>query len=107
MGCNETIQNHNHSSCDVCQRDGYVHQVVETYADVADFRNAFVTVRDENAVYHVDEVGNPVSVSRSPIFIENYEPTVGAWRQNLVYDFIANKAYVFAPDGTFREIELS
>lgn len=83
------------------------HEVVDTYAEVQDFRNAFVTVRDENAVYHVDEVGNPVAVSRSAIFKDNYTPVLGDYKQNIVYDFANNVFYVFGPTGTYKEGTLS
>lgn len=83
------------------------HEVVDTYADVQEFRNAFVTVRDENAVYHVDEVGNPVAVSRSAIFKNNYIPEVGAYKQNVVYDFANDVFYVYDPNGNYRTGNLS
>lgn len=83
------------------------HEVVDTYADIQNFRNAFVTVRDENAVYHVDEVGNPVAVSRSAIFKDNYTPVEGDYKQNIVYDFPNNKAYIFNPSGEYKEITLA
>lgn len=79
------------------------HEVVDTYADVQEHRNAFVTVRDENAVYHVDEAGNPVSVSRSAIFKDDYTPIEGDYKQNIVYDFSQNKFYVFNPSGEYKQ----
>jgi hypothetical protein len=78
------------------------HEVVDSYADVQEFRNAFVTVRDENAVYHVDEVGNPVAVSRSPIYKDHFVATVGAYKQNIVWDFAEGKFYVYDPDGAYK-----
>jgi hypothetical protein len=83
------------------------HRVVETYSEVQDYRNAYVTVRDENAVYHVDKSGNPVAVSRSAIFIDDYTPQMNDYRQNIVYDFINNKAYIYNPVGLYRTIDLS
>jgi len=83
------------------------HEVVDTYADVQEFRNAFVTVRNENAVYHVDEIGNPVAVSRSAIFKDDFTPTPGAYKQNVVYDFLNNKFYVYDPSGNYKTGNLS
>ena len=83
------------------------HEVVDTYADVQDFRNAFVTVRDENAVYHVDEIGNPVAVSRNPVFKNNYTPAVGDYKQTVVYDFTNNHFYVYDPTGQYKTGTLS
>lgn len=83
------------------------HYVVETYSEVQEYRNAYVTVRDENAVYHVDVSGNPVAVSRSAIFEDNHTPEIGEYRQNVVYDFINNKMYIYNPVGMFRTVDLS
>lgn len=83
------------------------HRVVETYSEVQEYRNAFVTVRDENAVYHVDSTGNPVSVSRSAIFRENYTPQTNDYRQNVVYDFSNNKMYVYNEVGQYRTVDLT
>ena len=83
------------------------HVVVETYAEVQEFRNSYVTVRDENAVYHVDVSGNPVAVSRSAIFEENHTPDIGEYRQNVVYDFINNKMYIYDPTGMYRTVDLT
>lgn len=79
------------------------HEVVDTYAEVQQFRNAFVTVREEVATYHVDEIGNPIAVSRSAVFEDNFTPVAGAYKQNVVYDFLNSKFYVFGPDGDYKE----
>ena len=93
--------------CDGCTGCGNkCHEVVDSYSDLSGLRNAFVTVRDENAVYHLDEVGNPIAVSRSAIFKQGFTPTVGAYKQNTVYDFASNIAYVYAPDGQYKTITL-
>lgn len=83
------------------------HEVVDTYADIIDIRNAFVTVRDENAVYHIDSIGNPVAVSRSALYIAGFQPVTGAYKQNTVYDFSVNKGYVFDQLGNFKTVTLS
>lgn len=104
QNCNSTPQPCT-SGCTDCANK--CHEVVDTYADAQGFRNAFVTVRDENAVYHVDEVGNPVAVSRSAIYKNNHSPVVGAYKQNVVYDFAQNKFYVYDPAGAYKTGTLS
>lgn len=82
------------------------HEVVDTFSQVSVYRNAFVTVRDENATYHVDEVGNSIAVSRNPIFNNDYEPTPGDYKNTTVYNFTEEEAYIFDPAGNYRTIEL-
>lgn len=90
-----------------CQGCSYrCHEVVETAADVSVFRNAFVTVREENAVYHVDNLGNTISVSRNPVFNDEYIPEAGDFKMTTVYNFVANEAYVFNQDGDYRIVAL-
>lgn len=97
-GCNSTY---------VIEPPQYDHVVVETYVELSMLRNVYATVRNENATYHVDGYGSAVSVSRDPIFINDYTPTVGEYRQNTVYDFENNKAYIFNPLGVHKAINLS
>lgn len=82
------------------------HEVVDTYSEVSYYHNAFVTVRDENATYHVDETGDPIAVSRNPIFNNDYTPTVGDYKNCIVYNFTAGEAYVFDPSGDYRIMPL-
>lgn len=104
--CDTTDHTHRRSCSNYPSAGNQGHFVVETYAEVQSFHNAFVTVRDENAVYHVDEAGNPVSVSRSPIFKDNYVAVAGDYKQNTVYDFATNSAYIFNPAGAFKKVTL-
>lgn len=78
------------------------HQVVDTFVEVEDFRNAFVTVREENAVYHTDSAGNAVCVSRNPLFLEDYNPVVGDYKQLTIYDFTNDVFYVFDQNGEYK-----
>lgn len=103
--CTQTPVPFDGVGCEGCGKK--CHEVVDTYAEVQEYRNAFVTVRDENAVYHVDELGNPVAVSRSAIFKNNFTPTVGAYKQNVVYDFQSNVFYVYNPAGEYKTGTLS
>lgn len=82
------------------------HEVVDTFSQVSFYRNAFVTVRDENATYHVDEVGNAIAVSRNPIYNEDYEPTAGDYKNTVVYNFAEGEAYVFDPAGNYMIMPL-
>lgn len=75
-------------------------------SEVSYYRNAFVTVTNENATYHVDETGNVIAVSRNPLFLDTYSPTVGDYKNAIIYNFVANEAYIFNPLGDFRIIAL-
>lgn len=109
----------NPESCgiDLCKIPDIPHAVVDTrYEDGKDllrkYPGAYVTVRDENAVYHVSKPGynclpNAVSVSRNPIYRDNYDPERDKrYKMNTVYDFLNNKAYVFDNDGDVRVITM-
>lgn len=97
-GCNSSY---------VIEPPQYDHVVVDTYSELVLLRNVYATVRQENATYHVDGYGAAVSVSRDPIFINDYTPTVGEYKQNTVYDFENNKAYIFNLLGAYKSINLS
>lgn len=111
MSCNcdnrETSQMSDGSTCEIHK----THQVVDTFPEADVFRNAYVTVRSENAVYHVDDVGNVIAVSRSPLYIDNFNPAnpliSPAYKQITIYDFANNLAYIYAPDGTHKTIGLT
>lgn len=82
------------------------HEVVETLAEVSSYRNAFVTVLEENATYHVDEVGNIIAVSRNPIYNNDYVPTIGDYKSATVFNFSIKEGYVFDPDGNYLILPL-
>jgi len=91
--------------CGSCKSNCNIpHLVVDTVAELTGICGAFVTVRDENAVYHIDSNGNPVAVSRNPIFLDNHVPSIGLYKSTVVYDFAANKQYVYNYAGDFREV---
>lgn len=83
------------------------HEVVQDASEVSFFRNAFVTVLNENAIYHTDARGNIISVSRNPIFNEDYTPTTGDYKMVTVYNFAVDEAYVFDGQGNYRIIFLT
>lgn len=97
-GCNSTY---------IIEPPTYDHVVVESLAELTALRNVYATVRNENATYHVDGYGDAVSVGRDPLFINDYTPTVGEYKQNTVYDFQNNKAYIFNLLGEYKSITLS
>lgn len=76
------------------------HKIVDTLEEVDYFRNAFVTVREENATYHTDSAGNAICVSRNPLFVSpEYVPTAGDYKRTVVYSTYG--FYVFDADGNF------
>lgn len=94
------------------------HTVVDTrFVDGVDvtknFPGYYVEVRDENTIYHVSTpregcVINSLAVSRLPIYKDNYDPnTMAVYRNNVVFDFKANKAFVFDFNKKYRTIALT
>lgn len=107
----------NNCGLDLCKIPDIPHAVIDTrYEDGKDllrkYPGHYVTVRDENAVYHVSKPGlnclpNAVPVSRNPIYRDNYDLNRDKkYKQNTVYDFLNKKAYVFDPEGDVRVITL-
>lgn len=80
------------------------HEVVDTFPEADIFRNAFVTVRDENAVYHVDDVGNVIAISRSPLYIDDFDPdgVDSNYKLLTVYDFANDAFYVYDAVGDYK-----
>lgn len=76
------------------------------------FPGYYVEVRDENTIYHVTVpahgcVANSLAVARMPIYKENYDPkTMEVYRNNVVYDFAKNKAYIFNFNKEYRVVTL-
>ncbi len=103
MSCN-TCSDKTYNPCQPCYERS--HEVVDTASEVSTFRDAYVTVLDENATYHIDGRGNAISISRNPIFSDTYSPHTGDYKMNTVYNFIVNEAYVFDGDGNYRTILL-
>lgn len=107
MACQDCSPNSKKAISDCTDCGVRKHTVVDTYAEVQEFRNMYVTVRDENAVYHVDEIGNPVAVSRSFIFKTDYTPSEGEYKQNIVFDLVNDAFYVYDPAGQYKTGVLS
>lgn len=93
------------------------HTVVNTrFVDGKDitknYPGYYVEVRDENTIYHVSTpkngcVINSLAVARLPIYKENYDPnTMAVYRNNTVYDFAQNKAFVFDFNKNYRTVDL-
>lgn len=78
-----------------------------------DFPGYYVEVRDENTVYHVSAphngcVANSLAVARMPIYKEHYDPdTMARYRNNTVFDFATNKAYIFDFNKNYRIVTLT
>lgn len=72
----------------------------------------YVTVRNENATYHVGRAGkncapNAVVVARTPIFRDGYDPAImPKYRMNTVYDFLNDRAFIFDNNMDYRTITL-
>nr|DAJ81785.1 MAG TPA: hypothetical protein [Caudoviricetes sp.] len=72
----------------------------------------YVEVRDENTIYHVSTprngcVVNSLAVARLPIYKDNYDPnTMAKYRNNTVFDFAKNKAYIFDFNKKYRTVTL-
>lgn len=77
-----------------------------------DYPGFYVEVRDENTVYHVSTprngcIVNSLAVARLPIYKDNYNPaTMATYRNNTVFDFVANKAYIFDFNKNYRTVSL-
>ena len=93
------------------------HTVVDTrFVDGKDitknFPGYYVDVRDENAIYHVSQpkdgcIINSLVVARLPIYKDNYDPkTMATYRNNVVFDFTANKMFVFDYNKNYRVVAL-
>lgn len=107
MSCNCTPPS-NTNSCNGCTScSERCHVVVTDISEVTSFRNAFVTVTNENATYHVDDIGNVIAVSRNPIFNDDYIPEAGDYKNTTVYNFLAEEAYIFNNDGDYMIIFLT
>lgn len=78
-----------------------------------EFPGFYVEVRDENTIYHVSIpkegcVASSLAVAHLPIYKENYDPeNMSRYRNNVVYDFTNNKAYVFDFNKNYRVITLT
>ena len=94
------------------------HTVVDTrFVDGKDitknFPGYYVEVRDENTIYHVSTpkagcVLNSLPVARLPIYRENYDPTTMAtYRNTVVFDFAANKMFIFDFNKNYRTVDLT
>ena len=76
------------------------------------FPGHYVSVRDENATYHVSHPGfnclpNALVVARTSIYRDNYDPeTMARFRNNFVFDFLNNKAFVFDNNADYRVWDL-
>ena len=91
-------------SCQPCKSTAKIcHFVVETLEEARRYKNSYVVVTGENnAVYHIGEDGNPLTVNR-PMVFEAHVPAVNTYKSTLVFDFVGGKAYVYDPTGNFKQ----
>mgnify|MGYP003588715850 CR=1 FL=1 len=93
------------------------HTLVDTrFVDGKDvtknFPGYYVEVRDENAIYHVNTpkdgcVPTSLCVAKLALYRENYDPkNMMRYRNNVVYDFSANKMYIFDFNKNYRTVDL-
>ena len=93
------------------------HTLVDTrFVDGKDvtknFPGYYVEVRDENAIYHVNTpkdgcVPTSLCVAKLALYRENYDPkNMMRYRNNVVYDFSANKMYIFDCNKNYRTVDL-
>lgn len=107
-----------HCSCSAAPVLDIPHTLVDTrFVDGKDvtknFPGYYVEVRDENAIYHVNTpkdgcVPTSLCVAKLPIYKENYDPScMSHYRNNTLFDFSANKMYVFDFSKNYRVINLT
>ena len=104
-----------------CKAAAPIHDIPHTMIDTRfvdgkdrtkEFPGYYVEVRDENTIYHVSLPVNgcivsSLAVAHLPIYKDNYNPEVGPkYRNNVVYDFTQNKAFVFDFNKNYRVITL-
>lgn len=96
--CNETVSN-----VRLCAF------VVPTLEEGRYFKNSFVFVQDEDAVYYISDDRNEIPFGARPKFIDNYDPTDSAnkYKNTVIYDLAGQAAYVYGPDGTYMTIPLT
>lgn len=81
---------------------------VETIDGIKGLANTFVYVSSINTVYYVSPCHEITIISSGPVFVDNYDATSNplGLRAQVAYDFPANVAYAYAPDGSYRVINL-
>lgn len=81
--------------------------VAPNLEEATNFRNSFVYNQEDDSVYYISDDNTPTRFGSSPMFIEDFQPASRAIPRQLVFDFLNNKAYVYAPDGTVRSFDLT
>lgn len=95
-------------SCKPCESNAKIcHVTVQTAREVRRYRNSYVIVQQEgNALYHVDDRGNPLVVHRQNLFINNHTPEQGAFRSTMVFDMFAKRMFIYDPEGNVKQIRM-
>jgi len=81
--------------------------VVPTLEDGQRYRNSFIYNQGDDSVYYITDDNTPIRFGASPMFIDDFQPSARVIPRQMVFDFLNNKAYVFAPDGAVKSFNLS
>lgn len=93
--------------CDPCESMVKICSfVAANMEDVVTRRNSFVYNQEDDAVYYVDDSGNPLRFGASPMFIDNFDPESVNIKRQIVIDTANKKLYTYAPDGTYILFDL-
>lgn len=71
------------------------------------FHNSFVYNQEDDSVYYISDDGTPTRFGSSPMFIDDYDPISRQIPRQMVFDFLNNKGYVYAPNGDVRSFDLT
>lgn len=98
------------NECDVCSPcRSNVHIcsfVVPTLEEGRVFRDSFVFNQEDDSVYYIAADGAEVAFGTRPLFIDGFDPHTRSIPRQLVFDFTANKGYVYNPEGKAKAFDL-
>lgn len=78
-----------------------------TLEEAQAFHNSFVYNQEDDSVYYIDDNGTPTRFGSTPMFIDNFVPTSRKVPRQTVYDFYNDKAYIYNPEGEYKEIDFA
>ena len=98
------------NDCDPCMPQKSMVKICTFVAPTLDearyFHNSFVFNQQDDCVYYISDDGTPTRFGSTPMFIDNFMPDATPIPRQTVYDFAANKAYVFNQEGEYRTFQL-
>lgn len=97
------------AECDAVPPVKIPHVSVKNRAEARAFPNHYVNVEATGEVLHIDEYGNAVSLSKTPIFKNNFKPEdyVGIYQGAQVIDFAAERIYFYNMAGQYGYITMT